>query len=203
LRKVRGGPNRGESNWLWLWGLVIKSQSMKLHEPPDSHHYRAAIGWLELGNHLEANEELELISPLNRAHPDVLELRWRVYQREKRWDACRDLAEAMIAKQAENPRGYIYQAQTHYGQKEYQAAYEILTPVVQRFSDSWWMSYDLACYACLTGRLEEARNLLDRAFSLDPGNEAKLRSLEDPDLKALWDSIGTLPDKEAGDTARN
>jgi hypothetical protein len=35
---------------------------------------RAAEGWLELGNHLEANEELENITPKLRAHPDVLEI---------------------------------------------------------------------------------------------------------------------------------
>jgi hypothetical protein len=32
-------------------------------KPPDSVHLKAAEGWLELGNHLEANEELENISP--------------------------------------------------------------------------------------------------------------------------------------------
>jgi hypothetical protein len=39
---------------------------------PDIHHLRAAQGWLELGNHLEANEELEKIAPALRAHPSVL-----------------------------------------------------------------------------------------------------------------------------------
>ena len=32
---------------------------MKPLEPPDSLHLQAAQGWLELGNHIEANEELE------------------------------------------------------------------------------------------------------------------------------------------------
>jgi hypothetical protein len=35
--------------------------------PPDTHHLRAAEGWLELGNHLEANAELENIMPELRA----------------------------------------------------------------------------------------------------------------------------------------
>jgi hypothetical protein len=43
-------------------------------EPPDSLHLEAAEGWLELGNHLEANEELENITPQMRVHPDVLEM---------------------------------------------------------------------------------------------------------------------------------
>ena len=35
--------------------------------PPDSHHLLAAQGWLELGNHLEANAELEQIAPRLRS----------------------------------------------------------------------------------------------------------------------------------------
>ena len=42
-------------------------------EHPDVHHLRAAQGWLELGNHLEADKELDEIAPELRAHPDVLD----------------------------------------------------------------------------------------------------------------------------------
>ena len=45
-------------------------------QPPDSMHLEAAQGWLELGNHEEANEELELIDAPLRVHPDVLEGMW-------------------------------------------------------------------------------------------------------------------------------
>jgi tetratricopeptide (TPR) repeat protein len=176
---------------------------MLLHEPPDSHHYQAAMGWLELGNHLEANEELEQISPLNRAHIDVLEMRWKIYEKAMRWEVCAELAEAMKLKAPADPRGLIYLAQTHSGQKLYQAAYDVLVPVVKRFPDSWWIRYDLACYACLLGRLVEARNLLEEVFSLDQTNEAKLKSLNDPDLKALWAVIGSLPEKQAGTSEAN
>ena len=48
-------------------------------QPPNSHHLEAAQGWLELGNHEEANEELELIDAPLRSHPDVLEARWGIY----------------------------------------------------------------------------------------------------------------------------
>ena len=42
-------------------------------------HLEAAEGWVELGNHLEANEELERITAENRAHPAVLGVRWQIY----------------------------------------------------------------------------------------------------------------------------
>ena len=35
----------------------------------DQRCLEAAQGWFELGNHLEANEELENITAENRAHP--------------------------------------------------------------------------------------------------------------------------------------
>jgi hypothetical protein len=56
---------------------------MKKLSPPDSHHLKAAEGWLGLGNYLEANDELENIGPQMRAHPDVLEIRWEIYAKEK------------------------------------------------------------------------------------------------------------------------
>ena len=48
-------------------------------QPPDSMHLTAAQGWLELGNHEEAFEELEKIDAPLRGHPDVLEVRWGIY----------------------------------------------------------------------------------------------------------------------------
>lgn len=42
---------------------------MKELELHDQRHLDAAQGWLELVNHLEANEELENITAKNRAHP--------------------------------------------------------------------------------------------------------------------------------------
>ena len=45
---------------------------------PDHFHLLAAQGWIELGNHLEANEELEKISPELRAYPLVLEMRCEI-----------------------------------------------------------------------------------------------------------------------------
>ena len=53
--------------------------------PPNSIHLEAAQGWLELGNHQEAFDELEEIEPELRGHPDVLELRWYIYQRAEKW----------------------------------------------------------------------------------------------------------------------
>jgi hypothetical protein len=59
-------------------------------------HLQAAVGWLELGNWLEADAELECIRPSLREHPDVLAARWQIYARAKKWEVCVDIAEAII-----------------------------------------------------------------------------------------------------------
>jgi hypothetical protein len=63
---------------------------------PDELHFQAANGWLELRNWLETNEELENITPALRAHPDVLAVRWQIYARAEKWEACVDIAEAVV-----------------------------------------------------------------------------------------------------------
>ena len=45
---------------------------------PDQRFLNAAEGWLGLGDHLAANEELENITPQFRAHPLVLEVRYQI-----------------------------------------------------------------------------------------------------------------------------
>jgi hypothetical protein len=57
-------------------------------EPQDLRYLAAADGWLKLGNHLEANAALENIAAEHRAHPVVLETRWRVYAKAKTWDGA-------------------------------------------------------------------------------------------------------------------
>ena len=48
------------------------------------------------------------------------------------------------------------------------------------------LHYNLACYHCLLGELEETKTRLRRACQLS--DEFKTCALEDPDLKALWAS---------------
>ena len=73
-------------------------------QPPDSLHLRAAQGWLELGNHAEADEELEKITPQLRAHPDVLKVRWEIYAAAKKWEAALDIAATLIQLDPEDGR---------------------------------------------------------------------------------------------------
>ena len=65
-------------------------------QPPNSHHLEAAEGWLELGNHVAAFDELEEIEPKLRGHPEVMEVRWRIYEMADKWDYCIEIGNALV-----------------------------------------------------------------------------------------------------------
>jgi len=76
-------------------------------QPPDSLHLEAAHGWLELGNPIEADVELDKITPQLRSHPDVLKVRWEVYVEARKWDAALDIASATIQLAPDDPLGWV------------------------------------------------------------------------------------------------
>lgn len=167
---------------------------MKPLAPPDTLHLTAAEGWLELGNAVEANGELERITPQLRAHPDVLQLRWQIYAKAEKWDACLDIATAITKLAPKRSFGWIHRSYALYELQRTQEAWDNLFHVAERFSSEYLVAYNLACYAARLGRLSEAKTWLDRAFKAS-GNAAqvKLAALDDPDLEPLWQNIGMLP----------
>ena len=49
------------------------------------------------------------------------------------------------------------------------------------------IAFNLACYASVTGRMEEAKERLRHAIELD--KEIRKLAIDDDDLKPLWDWI--------------
>jgi tetratricopeptide (TPR) repeat protein len=160
--------------------------------PPDSHHLLAAQGWLELGNHVEASEELQKITPRLQAHPYALELSWQTYAAAKKWDAALDIASTLIQLMPENPFGWIHRSYCFHALKRTQEARDDLLPVVERFPDDAIMRYNLACYECQLGRLEQAKGWLEKAVEVGGAKKFKLMALNDPDLEPLWKEIGSV-----------
>lgn len=159
-------------------------------QPPDSFHLQAAQGWFELGNHLEANEELEKISPQNSAHPAALEVRWEMYAAAKRWSAALDIAAALVALAPESSLGWVHRSFALHELKRTAEARDNLLPVVGKFPDEPVIPYNLACYECHLGRLEQ--HWLEKAFKLGDARRMRLAALKDPDLEPLWKEIGFI-----------
>ncbi len=165
---------------------------MKSLETSDLHHLQAAEGWLELGNHLEANEELEKITPQVRAHPMVLVVRWKIYAQARKWDVCVDLAEALVKLAPDDPFGWIHRSYALHELKRTQEAWDRLLPAVEKFPSEWTIPYNLACYACQLGNLPEAKRWLQKALQIEDASKLKLMALDDPDLEPLWKNIGEI-----------
>jgi tetratricopeptide (TPR) repeat protein len=158
-------------------------------EPPDNHHLRAAIGWLELGNSAEARGELDRIAPGHRNHPDVLEASWRIGAQEKDWTSALEIARRLVGADPANPAGWIHQSYSLHELKRTREAYDLLLPAIDQFPELSTIPYNLACYLCQLGDLDQARRWLARAVELRGKEDIKSVALADPDLKPMWEEI--------------
>lgn len=171
---------------------------MQTFEPPDHHHFQAAIGWLDLGNASEAALEIDKMAPELQAQPIVLELRWQIQAEAKDWSSCLETAQTLVERYPDGHSGWLHRA---YALRRasgggLQAAWNALLPAADRFSDVYLIPFNLSCYACQMGRLPEARDWLKRAFAVADKagllDEIRYLAQEDPDLEPLRKELGTF-----------
>ncbi len=163
--------------------------------PPDSLHLRAAEGWLGLGDPESASTELEKIQAEFQSHPEVLATRYCVYAATKEWDACVEIARKLVELEPKQSFGWVnrsYAIRRAPG-GSVQAAYDALRPAADRLDDLEQVTFNLACYACQLGRLEEARDWLAKAMAAAARTgrlkRRRREALEDSDLQPLWNEI--------------
>lgn len=160
-------------------------------QPPDTHYLSAAIGWLELGNQSEARAELARISPSCQKNPEVLEVRWMLDASEHNWSDALVTARCLIENDPTRSAGWLHQAYAlrRVPDGGLQAAWDALLPVADRFPKEPTIPYNLSCYACQLGRLDDARTWLKRAMRVGNKPNIKIMALSDSDLKPLWNEI--------------
>jgi tetratricopeptide (TPR) repeat protein len=146
----------------------------------------AAQGWLELGNCAEAAAELEAISPPAREHPDVLELRWQIAVKRQQWEEGLAVAETLCRLAPDSAFGWIHRSYCLHELKRTQQAWDLLLPMADKFPQEWLICYNLACYACQLGRLDEAKNWFRRARETGDPHEVEKLAANDADLKPLF-----------------
>lgn len=165
---------------------------MKILEPPDTFHFSAAIGWLELGNELEARDELEKISTELRGHPDVLELEWTLAAAAEEWREAVETATTLIRLAPERAFGWIHRSFSLHELGLTEEAWETLLPAAQLFPAEFLIPYNLSCYAAQMGKLDQARYWLQRAIELGGVERVKTMALDDGDLAPLLPEIKKL-----------
>lgn len=165
---------------------------MNTFESPDKYHLQAAVGWLELGNWTEANEELERIASVMRAHPDVLQVRCKIYCDAQKWDYAAEIADALCRLLPESAFGPLHLAHALRKQNRTSDARHALLPVADKFPDEWRISYQLACYYCQLGELKAAMEWLERAIDVAGKVDIRAKALDEPDFEALWPDISEI-----------
>lgn len=163
-----------------------------MKELPNAERFKleAAEGWLMLGNAVEANEELEKVSPEFRRHPAALAVRWQVYAHAEWWEAAWIVSRALCEVMPESAEAWICQANTVRKYKGNREAYDLLRDARKNFSSHPVVHYNLACYAAQIGRFEEASRWLTDSFKMEDGIALKVAAVYDPDLRPLWEKVG-------------
>jgi len=158
---------------------------------PHSRHLEYASGYLALGLLDEASDELEMIEGDDRMSADVMRLRVDLYHQAKQWDLLLAVARALARLVPEDEQGWISWAFALRELNRVSEAQEVLLKAEPKHGpSSAVLHYNLACYACLLGNMEEAKSRLSTACKMDA--ESKVDALDDPDLKAMWDDIANL-----------
>ncbi len=121
-----------------------------------------------------------------------MEVRWQIYAKARKWDAALDIASALIQLAPEHPLGWVHRSFCLHELNRSAEARDNLLRVVDKFPEDPIMRYNLACYECQLGRIEQAKHWLEKAFEIGDPRKLKLMALDDPDLEPLWRSIGEV-----------
>jgi len=161
---------------------------MKALQVPDLMYLEAAKGWFILGDIAESRNELDRIDKKFLQHPDVLEVEFALAAKKRLWTICMNIAAALLESAPDRPTAWINCAITLHQLKQTQEAWDALYTVRDRFPKVSTIPYNLACYACQLGRIEDSRQWFKRALNVG-GKKIRNLALEDPDLQPLWEEI--------------
>lgn len=173
----------------------FKKQNTSDGQNMDITHQRlllAAQGYSELGLPELALAELAELPEEMQSDPSVVETRLSVFMQAKRYKDALQFGQKLCRLLPEKTSGFIHSAYCLHELGNTQAARELLLNGPKALHEEATFHYNLACYECALGNLEQARAHLDVSFTMDK----KLRDFakNDPDLSVLHES-GVIPQK--------
>ena len=151
---------------------------------------KASIGYLELGMLDEAAGELENLPPEDRTSTAVLGVRMEIYRSAKNWTLMEVVARKLWKRHQDDPVNWNNLAWVVRRKESIEAAQTILLEGFERFPNDAMTNYNLGCYACQLGDMDNAKRFVGDAIKLD--SKYKLMALDDADLEPLWDSLASL-----------
>jgi len=152
-----------------------------------SWHLQRCDGFLDLGMREQARAELAAVPQEGRAATPFLRLMLRLQLEEGNWADAAQLAGTLAKKEPDDPSFPIQLAYATRRSSGIEAAEKILRDALARFPKIALIHFNLACYACQTGRRDDALTCLAKAVALEPGLHQT--ALEDEDLRPIWPFI--------------
>jgi predicted Zn-dependent protease len=147
---------------------------------------RYAAGYLELGLHTAAAEELAQVPTQELTRLPVLAMRLEVAIHAKTWASAATLARALTARDPAQPGGWIHlgYALRRAEGEGLAAARDALARAIEHHGVAHAIvHYNLACYHAQLGELEAARTRLQQSYQLDAA--CRELALADEDLAPL------------------
>ena len=149
-------------------------------------HLQAAIGYLELGMLVEANDEIENLSPELKNSSSALGVRLEIYRSAKKWGLMEVVAKELWKRHQDQPIFWNHLAFAVRRSSGLEEAHKILSEALEKYPDDDLTLFNFGCYECQLGNLESAKKLVGAAIKID--HNWKIHALTDPDLVPLWDS---------------
>ena len=170
--------------------LLLSSRISNSLKSDWQRHVLASSGYLELGMFDDAAMVLEEIAPEDKKRDEVLGARVNLYIVAKKWDMAAAVARNLVKVDPQTAGWWISFAYAVRRTESVEKAEAILLQAQAIHPKVAMIAFNLACYASVTGRMEEAKERLQHAIKLD--KDIRGLALDDEDLKPLWDWISGL-----------
>ncbi len=142
-----------------------------------------AEGYLEIGLADEATRVLNSLAREDRARREVLGFQVLLHMKEQKWSEAAAVAEHLVQEDPSEPVWWVNLAFSVRRSRSIAEAEEILLRAVDLHPGDITIRYNLACYACVEGRLDEAKERFLKACTAGKG--VPEMALTDVDLLAL------------------
>ena len=170
-----------------FWRIFVPNRSRPFYRAPvisTATRLRYTQGYLALEMFEAAQRELDAIDEADRHTAPVLGLQLELEMGAERWSRVGTTARRLTVTEPKIERAWIALA---YALRELNRVEEaratLLAAEPLHGATSALLQYNLGCYECLLGNLDEARRRLREAYRLDPALREGAKG--DPDLVSL------------------
>jgi tetratricopeptide (TPR) repeat protein len=172
-------------------GEKIKAACLDRLSPQDWRRFQSARAAIERNEYSWAKFELDNISDIGRAHPQVLELAVSVHAGLQNHAKTIEIAEMLIGsgRAFDSVSVWLGLADALHQLGRTSEAYDTLKAFAGRTGHIGLVHYRLAVYACLLGKPEAARAHFDRAIQTPEGARLKQQALADDRLRDIWEFL--------------